>query len=121
MPQGNPKRREAGASARLVAPRREQREKIRRAQCEKSSDNSVERYTGGLAQSLHGRVGGLPAQQAPHHLNEQVTHHRVAAAVDAAFAPTAIALVDARAQPGVAGDLAAVVKALESPGFPTGG
>ena len=76
---------------------------------------------GGLAQSLHGRVGGLPAQQAPHHLNEQVTHHRVAAAVDAAFAPTAIALVDALAQPGVAGDLAAVVKALESPGFPTGG
>ena len=75
----------------------------------------------GLAQLLQGRVGRLPTQQAPDHLNQQVAHPGVAATVDGAFAPPAVTLVQARAQPRVAGDLAAVLEALESRGPPVGG
>src|SRR5690349_1376148 len=69
-------------------------------------------FTGAAAQLLNGRVVGLPAHQPPDHLDEGVTHRRVAAAVNAAFPAPAIAVVDGRAQAGVTADLATVLEAL---------
>jgi len=58
------------------------------------------------------RVVGLPAQKAPGHFNEGVTYHRVATPIDTAFSTMAVAVVNARTQAGVAGNLAPIVETV---------
>jgi hypothetical protein len=69
------------------------------------------------AQLLEGRVVGLPAHQPPDHLDEGVTHRRVAAPVDVTFTAPAIAVVDAGAQAGVTANLTTVLEALPPADF----
>jgi hypothetical protein len=63
-------------------------------------------------QFLDRRIVRLPACHPPDHLDEGVTYHRVTTPVNVAFPPPTIAVVDAGAQPGVTGNLTAILEAV---------